>query len=225
MFTRSWSLSEPPPYPLAIDEALARRGRTVFNNSCADCHGTYGNQDEYPGTCIAIDELGTDRTRLTALRAENRAAYGKSWFAHFGKQDVIDDPIGYVAPPLDGIWASAPYFHNGSVPTLWHILHPQDRPRIWKRTEDGYDASRVGLEVEEFAKLPSWIRRADQLRQFFNTTLPGKSAQGHTFPDQLTESQKRAVLEYLKNSLVESRQPGELAPGAQEGNRRWLLDY
>jgi mono/diheme cytochrome c family protein len=189
---------EPPKYPFTVDDALANQGRTVFNDSCARCHGTYGRNGEYPGKCVAIDEVGTDGMRLTALRAENRAAYGKSWFAHFGKKDVIDNPGGYVAPPLDGIWASAPYFHNGSVPTLWHILHPQDRPRVWQRTEDGYDQLRVGLEVEQFAKLPSWLRRTAEVRRFFNTNRPGKSSQGHTFPDALTESQKRAVLEYLK---------------------------
>ena len=60
------------------------------------------------------------------------------------------------------------------------------------------EQSRVGLEVEEFAKLPSWLRRPAEVRRFFNTKLRGKSSQGHTFPDELTESQKRAVLEYLK---------------------------
>ena len=36
---------------------------------------------------------------------------------------------GYVAPDLSGIWATAPYLHNGSVPTLWHLLHPAERPQ------------------------------------------------------------------------------------------------
>jgi hypothetical protein len=41
---------------------------------------------------------------------------------------------GYIAPPLVGIWASAPYFHNGSVPTLWQVLDPDSRADIWTRT-------------------------------------------------------------------------------------------
>ena len=41
--------------------------------------------------------------------------------------------VGYVTPPLHGVWASAPYFHNGSVPTVWDVLKPSDRPSMWRR--------------------------------------------------------------------------------------------
>ena len=41
--------------------------------------------------------------------------------------------VGYVTPPLHGVWASAPYFHNGSVPTVWEVLKPADRKPVWKR--------------------------------------------------------------------------------------------
>lgn len=40
---------------------------------------------------------------------------------------------GYSAQPLHGVWASAPYFHNGSVPTVWDVLSPATRPVIWRR--------------------------------------------------------------------------------------------
>ena len=113
-----------------------------------------------------------------------------------------ESPTGYVAPPLDGIWASAPYFHNGSVPTLWHVLHPGDRPVVWKRTATGYDRARVGLEVEEMEAMPvaaggKKLASAER-RRHFDTTRPGKSGKGHDFPDVLDESEKAAVLEYLK---------------------------
>ena len=41
--------------------------------------------------------------------------------------------IGYQAPPLYGVWATAPYFHNGSVPTLEQVLDSTQRPAIWQR--------------------------------------------------------------------------------------------
>ncbi len=41
--------------------------------------------------------------------------------------------VGYVTPPLHGVWASAPYFHNGSVPNVWSVLKPEDRPQVWRR--------------------------------------------------------------------------------------------
>jgi hypothetical protein len=42
---------------------------------------------------------------------------------------------GYVAQPLHGVWASGPYFHNGSVPTVWDVLKPSDRPNVWRRQQ------------------------------------------------------------------------------------------
>ncbi len=41
--------------------------------------------------------------------------------------------IGYQAPPLYGVWATAPYLHNGSVPTLAQLLDSSSRPQIWQR--------------------------------------------------------------------------------------------
>ena len=102
-----------------------------------------------------------------------------------------------MAPPLNGVWASAPYFHNGSVPTLWHVLNPQERPEIWQRTENGYDQTRVGLEVQTFKKVPKDLSTV-QKRLYFDTSQFGKSAKGHNYPDELTLEQKKAVLEYLK---------------------------
>ncbi|WP_290689777.1 hypothetical protein [Aquabacterium sp.] len=57
-------------------------------------------------------------------------------------------PFGYVAPPLYGTWQSAPYFHNGSVPTIWDILKPSDRPKIWQRwyTEPGLGGKNRGYD-------------------------------------------------------------------------------
>src|SRR5262249_48507661 len=189
---------EPPRYPYAIDESLADRGRVVFNRACANCHGTYGPGGSYPEKTIPIDEIQTDRVRLEALTPTHRDAYGQSWFAEFGKLPNINEPPGYVAPPLDGIWASAPYLHNGSVPTLWHLLHSSERPVVWKCTCDAYDLDRVGPQIETLSDLPADVTDGWQRREYFDTRAFGKSAAGHNFPDALSEDEKRAVLEYLK---------------------------
>ena len=170
---------EAPKYPHAIDRKLAARGERVFLKHCAECHGTYDvdpAKETYPNRRVSIEEIGTDRVRLDALSPEARRRCGESWFAHFGEHEIDADPGGYVAPPLDGVWASAPYFHNGSVPTLWHVLHPDQRPKIWKRTDDGYDQVRVGLEVETFDKLPKEVNSAKAARWYFDTRGFGKSA-------------------------------------------------
>jgi mono/diheme cytochrome c family protein len=189
---------ETPRYPFAVDRALAERGRSVFERTCAECHGTYGDSPTYPNRIVPWDLIGTDRARLEALTTAHRQSYARNWFSHFGRDEVILDPGGYLAPPLDGAWASAPYFHNGSVPTLWHVLHPDKRPVVWRRTKDGYDRVRVGLEVEIFDRLPAEVRTAADRRTYFETRRFGKSAAGHLFPNDLDEQEKTAVLEYLK---------------------------
>ena len=186
----------PPEYPYEIDQALAAQGEAAFNRVCADCHGNY-RTGTYPERTIPIDTLGTDRARFDALTPAHRSAFGETWFAHYGEKKTVADPVGYVAPPLDGVWASAPYFHNGSVPTLWHVLHPEERPALWQRTETGYDTERVGLEVTILKELPAKLT-ASQRRTYFDTKPKGKSAEGHLFPNDLTAAERRAVLEYLK---------------------------
>lgn len=190
---------EVPKYPFAIDRGLAAKGESLFNENCARCHGTYGQNGRYKQQTIPLDEIGTDPARLHSLTPEHRTWMKKGWLSRFGQDPVEVDPVGYVAPPLDGIWASAPYFHNGSVPTLWHVLHADSRPVVWKRTEDGYDREKVGLEVKEFNKIPSSVKFAAHRRRFFDTKKHGKSSDGHRFPEILSEDEKRAVLEYLKS--------------------------
>lgn len=196
-----------PRYPYPIDPDLAERGRLIFEQHCAECHGTYGPGGHYPERRVPIDEVGTDPVRLRALTVAYRAAYAESWFAEFGRQATELEPEGYVAPPLDGVWASSPYFHNGSVPTLWHVLHPDERPVVWRRfgstaasgqTREDFDPQRVGLRIEARPAVPPDGLDAWQRRSWFDTRLAGKSAAGHRFADPLTEDERRAVLEYLK---------------------------
>jgi len=201
---------EPPRWPWAVDTARADRGRGLFLRHCADCHGTYDAADPtretYPDRIVDIAEVGTDRVRFDALSPRERGELNASWFGHMGEDAATmkdrESPAGYVAPPLDGVWASAPYLHNGSVPTLWHLLHPAARPAVWKRTATGYDRDRVGLEVEAFAAMPAAADGGSlapaERRRHFDTSKPGKRASGHDFPDVLDEDDKAAVLEYLK---------------------------
>jgi mono/diheme cytochrome c family protein/cytochrome c553 len=195
---------EPPRYPWAVDKTLAAAGEKIFTRACATCHGTYGPRSKdpdkpaYPNRIVPIEEVATDRARLDSLTAAHRQGYERSWFDHYGREKVVAEPGGYVAPPLDGIWASAPYLHNGSVPTLWHLFHADQRPVVWQRTEDGYDQEKVGLEVTAFGDLPAEAKSGKQKRRYFDTRLFGKSAEGHLFPDALEEQEKRAVMEYLK---------------------------
>jgi len=189
----------PPKYPFDIDQELANNGELIFNDHCSRCHGVYGTNESYPHRVVPIEEIGTDRVRLDALSVEHRVSYGQSWFAHHGEHDTVAKPEGYLAPPLDGVWASAPYFHNGSVPTLWHVLHPDNRPVVWRRTIDSYDQTKVGLSISEFESVPKDAKTAAEKRNYFNTRRFAKNSNGHRFPDQLNDAEKDAVLEYLKS--------------------------
>jgi mono/diheme cytochrome c family protein len=189
---------QPPKYPFPIDQKLADRGKALFARNCSECHGTYGPGGDWPAKTVPIDDIGTDRARLDSITPEMRTWHQQSWFGEYGKKKVVADPVGYVAQPLDGIWATAPYLHNGSVPTLWHLFHPDQRPLVWKRTEDGYDTQRVGIEIETFNQIPATAKRSSQRREFFDTRLFSKGAQGHDYPNALSEEEKEAVIEYLK---------------------------
>ena len=189
-----------PPAPLS-PRGRGVGGEGVSRDQSLNPHPSplpKGEGTDYPERLIPIDEVGTDPVRLTALGPEHRTAYGKSWFADYGKLANLRDPGGYIAPPLDGVWASGPYFHNGSVPTLWHVLHPAERPVVWRRSPTVFDPQRVGPQIETYAERPAAVTAGWEKRLYFDTRAFGKSAAGHEFPTRLSEDEKRAVLEYLK---------------------------
>ncbi|MCU0708124.1 MAG: cytochrome c [Pirellula sp.] len=194
----------PPKYPLPIDVEKAAEGRRLFNTHCATCHGEYGDRNEttraseYAEAIVPLEDLGTDGVRLRSLTPRHRKSYGDSWFADYGKQDTRHEVDGYVAPPLDGVWASAPYLHNGSVPSLWHMLHPEERPVVWRRRALAMDEQHIGLLVEELEEVPVNLEPSAK-RWYFDTRVPGKSADGHDYPSILSEPERDALLEYLKS--------------------------
>ena len=191
----------PPRYTRKIDRRLADEGRVVFNERCAECHGTYGDDWTYPNRRIPLDLINTDPVRLQSLSTEGRSKYAHSWFAHAGEKDqqmTVVEPDGYVAPPLDGIWASAPYFHNGSVPTIRGVLRSEERPTLWRRSSDIINELDVGLSYEAFNDIPKSETDIARRRHYFNTKIKGKSNRGHTYGDLLSEEELSKVLEYLK---------------------------
>jgi len=189
---------EPPKYPFEVDQQLAGQGRLIFEKNCSSCHGTYGENETYPQKIVPLAEIGTDPVRYHALTPAHRKNYGKSWLSHYGEREILTNPGGYAAPPLDGIWASAPYFHNGSVPTLAGVLNLEERPRIWKRTSSEFNEESIGLEITVHSEIPSDVTHPAERRRYFDASQRGKSNAGHDYPDALSTEEKRAVLEYLK---------------------------
>jgi mono/diheme cytochrome c family protein len=191
---------EAPEYPYAIDDELAAQGEPIFEENCSRCHGTYGAEETYPNLVIGLDEVQTDPVlaREGLLSAKDAVAWLNRSF--FGEVATAAPAEGYVAPPLDGIWATAPYLHNASVPTLAAVLDSSSRPTYWTRDfqSRAYDREAVGLVHESLAYGKEGAENADEAKSIYDTTLPGYSNQGHTFGDALTDEERRAVVEYLK---------------------------
>ncbi len=105
--------------------------------------------------------------------------------------DAAPDP-SYKARPLNGIWATAPYLHNGSVPNLWEMLKkPEERVQeFWVGSRE-LDPKNVGFVT-------------DKGKNLFKVTLngeimPGNSNLGHDFgTEQLTDTEKWELIEFLK---------------------------
>jgi hypothetical protein len=195
----------PPRYPYAIDWGLAARGRELFNShqvGCAECHGTYdgrGNVD-WPGQ---HDDVGTDRGRLEVVSPQFIDSFNRSPLAADGS---LRKSRGYAATPLTGVWANFPYLHNGSVPTLHHLLGPVgERPRIFQVTAARhFDRDRVG---QQLYLDPNDGRMGDELllrrhggdRDWFSTERPGSRNVGHDlWPRIKTDANRKALIEYLK---------------------------
>jgi mono/diheme cytochrome c family protein len=197
---------EAPKYPFAINQALASRGEGIFRNTCSRCHGTYGEHWTYPNKIVPIDEIGTDPQRYHGIGATFVRYYNQTWFAKeragwFANEMQARVTAGYQAPPLDGIWATAPYFHNGSVPTVYHVLNSRARPsrftRSFETDEAAYDSVFLGWKFTSVADKQADLAGQGP-RRLYDTRQPGRSNGGHTFGDHLSEDQRMAVIEYLK---------------------------
>jgi hypothetical protein len=192
----TWTLP-PPPYPFRVDRALASRGEAVYRRHCLECHADHTFRSGQVvgarvGTVVPLAEVGTDPFRFdsyTAVFAANQ--YGlypdsPSQFKHFRKTD------GYANHPLDGIWARAPYLHNGSVPTMRDLLEPPAaRPARFYRGYDVYDQARMGFVHD--------VAGEGGKRYFlYDTALPGNSNHGHYYGTGLSAEEKDAIVEYMK---------------------------
>lgn len=197
----------PPKWPAdllgPVDQAKAAAGAKIFAGTCQGCH---------QNRLFALTDVGTDPQRAnsfgqpvaggvpfpTAIKPTldglKARAFSDDGISAADQATMDANPViwrapgQYLARPLTGVWATAPYLHNGSVPTLWHLLHPAQRPPNFIVGNREYDPVKVGYSTEG----NGWT---------FDTSQPGNSNIGHTgdkYGTNLTEDQKAALLEYLK---------------------------
>ena len=102
-------------------------------------------------------------------------------------QNPTADLMAYKARPLNGVWASAPYLHNGSVPTLYDLLlPPAERPRQFAVGRWEYDPRKVGYVS------------AGQVPFVVDTSVVGNSNRGHEYGVKLADADRWALVEYMK---------------------------
>jgi hypothetical protein len=195
---------EPPKYPGVIDKAAATRGAVVYAR-CAGCHGEHVERNgrlklrSFPNRLSLLAEIGTDSARLDALNKDVIRAVGSSPMGRF-----IDaqQTHGYVAPSLAGIWATAPYLHNGSVPTLAALMTPAERPAKFWVGGHKLDFVKLGIAGELNAR-GEWAYPAGYVPwstpHLFDTAQIGHGNRGHEREfDGLLPADKTDLIEFLK---------------------------
>jgi hypothetical protein len=217
-----------PPWPAdvlgPIDQVKAERGRQLFGEHCADCHGIKELPDGgWDVTVVPLKHIGTDPGQATnwagrtydatklglakqtpayeldvavnAIRKQLYVDYKTPLAEQQGDADFLA-PCGYKARPLIGIWATPPFLHNGSVRTVYDLLS-DTRPAKFTFGSREYDPVNLG-----------YTEAAGPDTVVLDTSIPGNSNAGHWWTDdksrpgrigpKLSDDEKYAIIEYLK---------------------------
>jgi phosphohistidine phosphatase SixA len=101
------------------------------------------------------------------------------------RADTADEWMRYKARPLNGVWSTAPYLHNGSVLNIAELLErPENRKKTFRVGTNNYDPTKLGF--------------TDGGPFLYDTSKPGNSNTGHVYGVDLPPEDKDALLEYLK---------------------------
>lgn len=199
----------PPVFPKvsALNKVAVLRGAALYEKTCASCHGSFTVSNgryaltKYPGKLIPREILGTD-----TLRIDYRINY----------DDEVPEPLlkmftrtyKYIAPPLVGVWARAPYLHNGSVPNLRQLLEPGTRVktfaiRSYPDVHSNYDEANMGWKFINLDGLSEkeieTLKNEDTSLRVYVPNRLGMTNTGHLFGEKLSFLEKEDLLEFLKS--------------------------
>ena len=193
------------------DAARVARGAIHYQKECASCHDS-SQEGKFPDRVISLEDLGTDPNRLrnfatpvgsepfsqalgAALEKVEQKAFAREHITAEEAKSLEPPRVvwrtskGYAARPIDGAWATAPYLHNGSVPTLLDLLRPPaERPKTFLTGSREFDPHKVGF-VHDGAAGGTFL---------LDTALDGNHNTGHLYGTTLPEAQRLDLLEYLK---------------------------
>lgn len=202
----------PPKWPGDVlgelKSNLVAQGAAVFKKAkCDTCHGDKGGGEDRdvgtdPGRLDTFASALDDAPFATRLRATlilvRDAGYSREGISSQeriqfdGSNPSTWRPTkpgqsnAYASRPLNGIWASAPYLHNGSVPTLRALLSV-DRPSSFRVGSKYFDPVDVGIDTTK----PGGFE--------FKATEDGNKNVGHLYGTDLNPAEKTALIEYLKS--------------------------
>ena len=190
---------DPPRWPFALpDASLVGRGFEIYRSRCAQCHSRESG--------VSDPDVGTDPNRATSFAGitargpfyevlENtmknvieKAGIASREYDYADEGAVWSAPGTYQTRTLAGIWASAPYLHNGSVPTLAALLSPSQRPAEFDAGGHQLDLANVGYCKPANVE-PRMKREASK---------PGNGVAGHDYGSELKPHDKRALIAYLR---------------------------
>lgn len=164
--------------------------------TAATAGGGVSQEEAPPATNNDRDDAERARVRALLAQSDGPEREGESaddlevsLRAFAARAEAEKDTREYRARPLDGIWATAPYLHNGSVPTLADLLRPPaQRPRTFYVGDCEIDPVNVGCVSTQ---APGAF--------LFDTTKNGNRNTGHAYGTSLGEADRAALLEYLKS--------------------------
>jgi hypothetical protein len=185
-----------PRFPGELSARLVARGKELFADHCASCHGSYddgGRARVYEEHVVPLEDVGTDPARVMAATASfERAANDPELtrgYTRFRRSN------GYVPPVLTNVWARGPYGHAGQWPTLAALATPPaERAQHFVVAANApYDLERVGVATRAIG---GELAAGEYV---YDATKPGLSNAGHPFLADLGAVDARAVIEYLKS--------------------------
>jgi hypothetical protein len=211
----------------AIDQNYANKGKAIFKDRCLSCHNPLLSQTSAGSADFNYVDVGTDdnyvkgqmefingkniftdmiapfisKVKTTAAKNENISDYDLVRLEGDGRWPAEwNMPVGnkIVAKPLYGVWATPPYLHNGSVPTMWDLLQPADqRPKEFHIGGYVYDSIRLGYREDR--TLPDGFNFKVDCENCI-----GNSNRGHEFGTDLSAEEKWNLIEFMKTYSKET---------------------
>jgi mono/diheme cytochrome c family protein len=194
-----------------LDVQSAARGAPLYKKECASCHDPDAD-GAFPDRTFELSAIGTDPNRAVnfakplgdrpfaeglaaVLDSVQKKAFEREQLTPAEIAAIERRPVEwrgtnkYASRPLAGVWATAPYLHNGSVPTLDDLLlPPEKRPKTFLTGSREFEPKKVGY-VSDGSGGGTFL---------FDTNLSGNHNTGHTYGTALSDEARRDLLEYLK---------------------------